>query len=328
MKAITITTVGGPEVLALGDLPEPQLKEGEVKIKIKAFGLNRAEAYYRSGNMGPTEIGRVPGIEAVGEVVADPSGTFKLGQKVATAMGGMMLARNGSYAEYITAPISNVIAIDSDIGFLELASLPQAYLTIWGALDLNLHIESGQTLLVRGATSTLGLAAVTYAKARGLTVIATTRDSQRQQRLKQLGADHVLIDNGEIAEQVRKIVPQGVDKAIEVVGAATLKDTVLAIKNWGEVVVVGLLGGSTVVEQFNLMGDLSNSVKLSFFGSGMFGTEDMPPLSDSPLNWVARQVHDGKMPDITSEVFPLEDIREAHTRMEENRAFGKLVVTV
>jgi len=328
MKAVTISAVGGPEILQLDEIAEPQLKTGEVKIRVRAFGLNRAEVYYRSGNMGATEIGRVPGIEATGEIVADPSGTFKLGQKVVTAMGGMMLTRNGSYAEFVTAPLGNVLAIDSDIGFLELASLPQAYLTIWGALDLNLHIQPEQTILVRGATSTLGLAAVAYAKARGLTVIATTRNEKRHKRLKELGADHVLTDNGEISEQVRNIFPDGVDKAIEVVGATTLKDTVLAIKNWGEIVLVGLLGGSTVVEQFNLMGDLSNSVKLSFFGSGIFGTTDMPPLSDSPLNWIAQQVHDGKMPDITSEVFPIEDIREAHARMEENRAFGKLVVTV
>ena len=328
MKAITISAIGGPEALELSERAEPKTKEGEVKIKVKAFGLNRAEVYYRSGNMGAVETGRVPGIEAAGEIVADPSGTFTLGQKVVTAMGGMMLARDGSYAEYVTAPLSNVLAIDSDIGFPELASLPQAYLTTWGALDLNLHIQPEQTILVRGATSSLGLAAITYAKTRGLTVIATTRDSKRQQRLKQLGADHVLIDNGEIADQVREIFPDGVDNAIEVVGAATLKDTVLAVKNWGAVVVVGLLGGSTIVEQFNLMGDLSNSVKLSFFGSGIFGTTDMPPLSDSPLNWIAQQVHSGKLPDITSEIFPFEDIREAHGRMEKNQAFGKLVVTL
>ncbi|NOX76700.1 MAG: zinc-binding dehydrogenase [Gammaproteobacteria bacterium] len=328
MKAVTITATGGPEVLALGDVPEPTAKTGEVKIKVKGFGLNRAEVYYRSGHMGALEIGRIPGIEAVGEVVADPSGTFTLGQKVVTIMGGMMLARNGAYAEYVTASLSNVLAIDSDIGFLELASLPQSYLTVWGALDLNLHIQSEQTILVRGATSALGLAAITYAKARGLTVIATTRDTTRQQRLKELGADHVLIDDGNIADQVRNIFPDGVDKAIEIVGAETLKDTVLAIKNWGEVVVVGLLGGSTIVEQFNLMGDLSNAVKLSFFGSVMLGTPDMPPLGNSPLNWIAEQIHQGLMPDITSEVFPLENIREAHTRMEKNQAFGKLVVTI
>jgi len=328
MKAITISAIGGPEVLEPGEQPEPKAKKGEVKIKVKAFGLNRAEIYYRSGNMGTTKIGRIPGIEAVGELVADPSGTFSLGQKVITVMGGMMLARDGSYAEYVTAPLGNVLAIDSDIAFPRLASLPQSYLTIWGALDLNLHIRPRESLLVRGATSAAGLAAVTYAKARGLTVIATTRDATRQKRLEKLGADYVLIDDGAIAEQVRSIFPDGVDKAIEIVGAATVKDSMQAIKNRGEIVVTGLLGGSTTLEQFNLLGDLPNSVKLSFFGSGTLGSPDTPPLDDSPLNWIAQQVHLGLMPDITAEVFPFEDIRKAHAHMEDNRTFGKRVVTV
>jgi len=328
MKAVTITAIGGPDVLQLDERPEPKVKEGEVKIKVKAFGLNRADIYYRSGNMGTTEIGRIPGIEAVGELVADPSGTFSLGQKVVTVMGGMMLARDGGYAEYVTAPLNNVLAIDSDIAFSRLASLPQSYLTIWGALDLNLHIQSGESILVRGATSAAGLAAVTYAKARGLTVIATTRDTTRQKRLKELGADYVLTDDGVIAEQVREIFPAGVDKAIEIVGAATVKDSMQAIKNRGEIVVIGLLGGSTTLEQFNLLGDLPNSVKLSFFGSGTLGSPDTPPLDDSPLNWIAQQVHLGLMPDITVEVFPFENIRKAHAHMEDNRTFGKRVVTV
>jgi len=328
MKAITITAIGGPEVLELGERPEPKTKEGEVKIKIKAFGLNRAEVYYRSGNMGTMEVGRIPGIEAVGELVADPSGTFPLGQKVVAVMGGMMLARDGGYAEYVTVPLSNVLAIDSDIAFSRLASLPQSYLTIWGALDLNLHIQPGESILVRGATSAAGLAAITYAKARGLTVIATTRNTARQKRLKELGADYVLIDDGAIAERVRKIFPAGVDKAIEIVGAATLKDSMSAIKIRGDVVVIGLLGGSTTLEQFNLLGDLPDSIKLSFFGSGMLGSPDMPSLNNSPLNWIAQQAHLGLIPDITAEIFPIENIRESHARMEENQTFGKRVVTV
>ena len=325
MKAITVTAAGGTEVLNFGDKPEPQVKTGEVKIKVKAFGINRAESYYRTGNYGTLLPGRVPGIEAVGEVVADPSGTFKLGQKVVTVMGGMMFLRDGSYAEYTIVELNQVLAIDSDIDFIKLAALPELYLTIWGALDHSLQIKAGETLLVRGATSALGLAALTYAKARGLTVIATTRNEARRQRLTELGADHVVIDSGEIADEVRKIVPAGVDKVLEIVGAPTVRDSLKTVKPWGQVAFVGLLGGAPVIEQFNLMGDLPNTVKLSFFSSGMLGSDQLP-LSQSPLNWIADQVHQGLMPDITAEVFKAKDIQKAHAKMDENKAFGKLVV--
>lgn len=325
MKAITVTAAGGAEVLNLGHKPQPQVKQGEVKIKVKAFGINRAESYYRAGNYGTLLAGRIPGIEAVGEVVADPSGTFKLGQKVITVMGGMMFSRDGSYAEFTTVELSQVLAIDSDIDFIKLAALPESYLTIWGALDHNLNIQPGETLLVRGATSAVGLAAVTYAKARGLTVIATTRDEKRRQRLTELGADHVVIDTGEIADEVREIVPGGVDKLLEVVGAATVKDSLKTVRHWGEVVVIGLLGGGLVIEQFGLMSDLPNTVKLSFFSSGLLGSEQLP-LNKSPLNWIADQVHQGLMPDVTAEIFKAEDIRTAHAKMDENKAFGKFVV--
>jgi len=327
MKAVTVTKAGGPEVLKLAELPEPQVKEGEVKIKVIGFGINRAEIYFRSGNFGDIASDRVPGIEAVGELVADPSGSIELGQKVIVVMGGMMLSRNGSYAEYVTVPRSNVLAIQSDIDFITLASLPESYLTVWGALDLNLQIQAGETLLVRGATSAVGLAAVAYAKARQLTVIATTRDQSRQDRLKKIGADYVLIDDKNISDQVRELCPEGVDKVLEVIGAATLKDSLKATKNWGEVVVIGLLGGPPILEQFNLMNDLSNTVKLSFFGSGLLGSKHLP-LSDSPLNWIAEQVHLGIMPDITANVFSFDDIQNAHISMEKNQSFGKQVVQV
>ncbi len=137
-------------------------------------------------------------------------------------LGGMMFDRHGSYAEYITVKRQNVIAIDSPIDLQTLATLPEAYLTAWGALDYNLRIEPGETLLVRGGTSTVGIAAITYAKARGLQVIATTRQAARRDELHALGADHVLIDDGPLTDAVKGIVPRGADKAIELVTATAL----------------------------------------------------------------------------------------------------------
>ena len=328
MKAIIIKHTGGLEVLTLSDVDEPAAVENWVKIRVRAFGLNRAESYFRQGSFGNLTEPRILGIEAAGEVMNDPSGHFRKGQRVITAMGGLMMARHGSYAEYVVAPVSHVLAVDShDMSWAELASLPMAYLTAWGVLDKNLRIEAGQTLLIRGATSSVGLAALCYAKARGLTVIATTRSANKVDRLKTLGADHVLIDQGEITEQVRSLVREGVDKALEVVGAATLKDTLKTLRNWGEVAVIGLLGGPPVIEKFHLMADLPNTVKLSFFSSSLLGSAQMP-LDESPLNWIAEQVSAGKIPSILSRQFNFSDIQPAHAFMESNEAHGKLVVTL
>lgn len=326
MKAYVIEEAGGPEALQLRDIPSPEATADEVKIRVRAFGLNRGETYLRAGKMGAITTPRVPGIEAVGEVIHDPAGVFRAGQRVATAMGGMQFSRNGSYAEQATVLRSNVVALsDTSLSWEELAALPEAYLTIWGALDKSLAIQAGQTLLVRGATSSLGLAAVAYAKARGLTVIATTRLQENAGLLYEVGVDEVIVDSGEIAAAVRHAVPAGVDAALEVVGASTLRDTIKTLRPFGAVNVVGLLGGSLALEQFHLMQDLPDATKLSAFSSSMLGTPAMP-LSESPLSWVAKETATGRMASLLARTFDFDDVRYAHSLIESNRALGKLVV--
>lgn len=326
MKAYVIENAGGPEVLHLRDIESTEPGADEVLIRVRAFGLNRAEVYRRLGQMGPIAGQVVPGIEAVGEVICDPAGVFRTGQRVATAMGGMQFSRNGSYAEQVTVLRQNVISLDdTDLAWEELAALPEAYLTVWGALDRSLAIQTGQTLLIRGATSSVGLAAVAYAKARGLHVIASTRSITNHQRLVQIGADEVVVDSGEIATQVREIVPSGVDAVLEVVGASTLRDSIKAARPFGGVSVIGLLGGPPVLENFHLMQDLPGAARLNFFGSGLLGTPALP-LNQSPLPWIANEVAAGRMPSLRSSTFDFDDIRRAHSLIESNRALGKFVV--
>ena len=326
MKAYVIEQPGGPEVLQLRDISSPEPGAEDVQIRVRAFGLNRAEVYRRQGRMGPISGQVVPGIEAVGEVIRDPSGMFRTGQRVATAMGGLQFSRNGSYAEQVTVLRQNLISLDgSELSWEELAALPEAYLTVWGALDRSLAIQPGHTLLVRGATSSVGLAAVTYAKARGVRVIATTRSVANRARLQQMGADEVVIDTGEIAGQVREIAPHGVNGVLEVVGAATLRDSIKTVQPFAGVSVVGLLGGPPVIEQFQLMQDLPAAVRLNFFPSGLLGTPAMP-LQESPLPWIAGEVEAGRMPSLRSSTFDFDDVRRAHSLMESDRALGKFVV--
>lgn len=326
MKAYVIEQAGGPEVLNLTEIPPPQAKADEVTIRVRAFGLNRAEVYRRNGKMGPISSPVVLGIEAVGEVITDPSGTFRTGQRVATAMGGMQFSRSGSYAEQIAVLRTNVIDLhDTTLSWEELAALPESYLTVWGALSKSLSLAKGQTILVRGATSSLGMAAVAYAKNLGADVLATTRSEGNVQRLREVGADNVVVDRGRIEEDVRRAFPEGVDAALEVVGATTLRDTIKVLKPFGAVTVVGLLGGAPVLENFHLMQDLPNATRLSFFPSGLLGTAALP-LADAPLKAIAEGIAAKRIPSLRVRTFDFGDVRQAHALMESDRALGKLVV--
>lgn len=326
MRAIVASRPGGPEVLEVVETAEPEARDGEVKIKVHAFGLNKAESYYRSGAYGIFSPELALGYEAVGEVVDDPSGRMERGRRVATAMGGMMTQRHGGYAEFIAVNATNVIPINSGLDWAELAALPEAYLTVWGALERSLRIAGGDSILVRGATSSLGLAAVAFAKLQGLTVIATTRRTEGAATLEAFGADHVIVDDGRVRDSVLSLRPGGVEHAIEIVGASTILDTARCVRPWGEVVMVGLLGGPPILKELNLMMDIPNTVKLSFFNSQMLGSDALP-LTDAPLDTIAHAIESGAVPSSLAKVFPVDAIREAHQLLDSGAAGGKIVVT-
>ncbi len=325
MKAIVAARPGGPEVLEMIQLDAPVADEGEVEVRVQAFGLNRVESLYRQGSYGTLAPGRALGIEAVGEVVRDTTGRMDPGQRVATLMGGMMFARHGSYAERIAVPASNVIPIGSDLAAERLAALPEAYLTVWGAIDTRPALVSGESLLVRGGTSSVGLAAIAMGKARGLTVLATTRRPEGRAALEAAGADHAIIDKGTIHEEVRALVPEGVNRALEIVGASTLRDTLQGVRPFGHVALIGLLGGPPVLENFSIAGELPSSVRLSFFSSSTLGTPELP-LDDAPLPWIAEQVARGAIPETLARVFPFDEIQDAHRLLDAGTAGGKIVV--
>src|SRR5580693_3875402 len=203
MKAIVISSYGGPEVLAVTELPDPVPAADEVLIAVRAFGLNHAEAYMRSGAMG--EVSQVTGIECAGTVVADASGRLTEGTAVVAILGGMGRTRNGSYAELVTVPASNVVSVSTSLPWTDLVALPEVYATAWAGLHQNLGLRPGQTVLVRGGTSALGQAAVNVAAEEGMTVIATTRNPGRADLLRDIGAAQVLIDDGQLAAQVGEL---------------------------------------------------------------------------------------------------------------------------
>jgi NADPH:quinone reductase-like Zn-dependent oxidoreductase len=323
MRATVITEPGGPEVLQIQQVPNPIPSDDEVLIRVEAFGINHAETHMRKGEW--PEATPISGIEAVGTVVEDPSGRLMEGSKVLTIMGGLGRFRNGSYAEYTAAPATNVAPIDTSLNWTDLAAIPESYATAWITLSDNLALQSGESLLVRGATSALGQAAVNIARDRGARVIATTRSQDRTELLRSLGAADVVVGDGEIASQVRELVPAGVDAVLDLVGNSVLRDSLKAVRTRGRVCQAGFLGGLGPVDDFLPIFDLPSGVQFSFFGSFEIGGHAYP-LSAVPFQQIVDKVQSGVYKAAPSRVFGFEEIAEAHRVMEAGQAAGKLVV--
>src|SRR5689334_1120537 len=211
MRAIVVEQAGPPEVLQLRDLPRPEPHPGQVLIRVKAFGLNRSEIFTRQGHSPSVKFPRVLGIECVGVVEAAPGASLQVGQTVAAVMGEMGRAYDGGYAEYTLVPASQVLPLQTSLPWETLAAIPETYLTTWGSLFEAMDLQAGQTLLVRGGTSSVGMAAIMLAKHRGANVLATTRKIAKRVALLGIGANEVIIDTGTIADKVRQRVSGGVN---------------------------------------------------------------------------------------------------------------------
>ncbi len=320
MKAAVIREPGAPEVLAIEELPVPKPASGWVLIRVMAFGLNRSELFTRQGHSPGVRFPRVLGIEAVGVVENAPGGEFRPGQTVATAMGGMGRAFDGGYAEYTSVPARQVQAIDTSLAWDTLAALPEMMQTAWGSLNSALRLAAGQSLLIRGGTTSVGLAAAVLAKRQGATVAATTRKADRESMLKENGADHVFIDSGEIAGDVHQVFPDGVDKVLELVGTTTLLDSLQCAARFGSVCMTGMVGDAWEFDRFSPMGAIPSTVSLTTYSGG---SQD---FIDTPLQTIVNEIEAGRMTARIGRVFQLDDIVEAHRCMEDNAAGGKIVV--
>src|SRR5436190_12824038 len=221
MRAILRTGFGGPDVLVIREIPEPEPKDGHAVIQVKAFGLNHAELHMRKGEW--AEIADVSGIECVGIVKSCPGGEFAPGTKVAALMGGLGRTINGSYAEYTRAPVSNVAAIESGLSWAELAAIPETYATAWTCLFRNLEIQRGQTLVIRGATSSFGQAALNMAVNAGASVIATTRSRDRFPMLESLGAGRAEAERPDLSKRIAEAGK--IDAVLDLVGNSTILDS-------------------------------------------------------------------------------------------------------
>ncbi|AZK98704.1 zinc-binding dehydrogenase [Streptomyces tsukubensis] len=320
MRAVVLEEPGPVDHLKLKTLPVPEAEPGWVRIKVEAFGLNRSELHTRLGLAEGVTFPRVLGIEATGTIDADPDGVLAPGQQVMTMVGGMGRTFDGGYAEYTVVPRSQVIPFTSRLPWETLGALPETLQTAYGSLTTGLALSAGQSLLIRGGTSALGLATAALARDIGATVAATTRNPDRVRVLADHGVDHPLVDNGEVAPLVREIYPEGVDAGLELVGTPTLPDTLAATRDQGTVCFTGMLSNQWTVRDFYPIEYLPRGVRLSAYGGA---TAELPP---EVLQHYLDRIATGEFSAGPVHVYPLDRIRDAHRDMEEGAHTGKLVV--
>jgi NADPH:quinone reductase-like Zn-dependent oxidoreductase len=320
MRAIVLDAPGPPDGLVIRDIPVPTPANGWVLIRVKAFGLNRSELHTRLGLGQGVTFPRVLGIEAAGVVADCPGNEFPVGRQVVTMMGGMGRVFDGGYAEYTCVPAAQVIPFRSDLGWSILGAVPEMLQTSNGSLTIGLDAQPGQSILIRGGTSSVGMATAVLAKRRGMTVLSTSRNPAKTAALTAIGVDHVIVDDGDVASQVRTIAPEGVDTALELVGTPTLSDTLRSTRVHGVVCFTGMLSNEWTVRDFYPIDYIPRGVRLTAYHGE---ARDLPPevLQDF-LDAVA--AGDAVVP--VDRVYRFDEIADAHAAMEAGQTSGKLVV--
>jgi NADPH:quinone reductase-like Zn-dependent oxidoreductase len=338
MKAVRIHQFGGPEVLRYEDVADPQSRKDQVLVRVKACAMNHLDIWVRKGVTG-APLPHIPGSDVAGEIVSvgEYVSNFKPAQRVLLApmhfcnhcekcVAGLQNqcpefsvlgnAVEGGDCELIAVPAVNVIPIPDSLAFNEAASVPLVFLTAWHMLVGRAGVRAGQTVLVLGANSGVGIAAIQIAKWLQCTVIATAGDEGKIAKARELGADHVINHyQQKISEQVRKITGRrGVDVVIEHVGPATWDESVRSLKTGGTLVTCGATTGPQVGLDLRFV----YSRQLSVLGSYM-GTM-------GELHEVLKHVFSGRLKPVIDRVFPLKEVRAAHEYLEKSQMFGKIVL--
>ena len=342
MKAIVFERHGGPEVLKYTDAPDPVIRASEVLVRVRACALNHLDLWVRHGIPGVAfPLPHIPGSDISGEIAqigADVT-TVRVGQKVVLAPGvscgkcpaclsgqdnrcrqftnlGYMI--DGGCAEFVRAPEVNCMPYPENLSFEEAASIPLVFQTAWHMLIARAELQPGEDVLVLGAGSGVGSAAIQIAKFFGARVIATAGGDEKLQKAKELGADHLINHKTQkIREEVRRITnKRGVDAVFEHVGTATWDESIASLAPGGRLVTCGATTGYDAKIDLRFL----FSRQLSLLGSYM-GTKP-------ELLMVMKLVAAGRLKPVVDRVFPLAEAAAAHAYLESSAQFGKVVLKV
>ena len=325
MKALVITKPGGPEVLEMQDRPVPQPGPGEIRVRVHASALNRADLLQRRGAYPapPGAPADIPGLEYAGEVdaVGEGAGLWAVGNRVMGIVGG------GGHAEYVVVHEREGIRIPQNLSWEEAAAIPEVFLTAYDALFRQLDLTVGERVLILAVGSGVGTAAVQLASAAGATVIGTSRTADKLKRAAELGLETGIDTSREdLAEAVNQATyGSGVHAVLDLVGGKLLEASLRVVALRGRVVVVGTTGGSKVEVDLGLL--LRRRIHL--FGTVLRSRplEEKIALAREFSNAVIPLISSGRIRPIVDSVFRFGEVAKAQARMEANESFGKIVLT-
>jgi NADPH:quinone reductase len=325
MKALVITRPGGPGVLEIRELPDPEPGPEEVLVRVRASALNRADLLQRRGRY-PAPPGAppdVPGLEFAGEVE-------RCGERVASLRSGdrvMGIVGGGGHAEKLILHERMCLPVPASFSWEEAAAVPEAFLTAYDAMFLRGGLVPGETVLVDAAASGVGTAAVQIAAATGCRPIALSRSADKRRRLAALGAEHVLdpAESG-LADRIRLVAEGGLDLAVDLVGASAWPVLLQALAECGRLVLVGTMSGSQVETDLSIL----MRKRLTVVGTVLRGRplEEKLDLTRRFARTMLPLLASGRLRPVLDRAVPIEDAAAAHAAMERNENFGKIVLRV
>jgi NADPH:quinone reductase len=324
MRAVTITKPGGPEVLTIRDVALPEPVGDQVRVRVRAAGLNRADLAQRAGYYPapPGSPAHIPGLEFAGEVDAVGSlvHSWQVGQRVMGIMGG------GAQAEYVLSHEGMLVEIPDNLDFVQAAAIPEVFMTAHDALFAQGGLQMGERVLIHAIGSGVGTAALQLSHTIGATVFGTSRTPQKLERAQTLGLDVALSEQDFAAQVKQRTNGEGVHVVLDFVGAAYMEQNLEALASWGRLVFLATLGGAHAnVNLGMVMGKRiqirgctlrSRTLEEKLAVTRRFATQVIPLLASK------------RVQPIIEEVYPFHEVAKAHVAMAENRNFGKLVLRV
>ncbi|WP_096698682.1 NAD(P)H-quinone oxidoreductase [Polaromonas sp. AER18D-145] len=327
MKAVEITSYGPPDVLRLGERPAPVAGEGELLIRVSASGVNRPDVLQRTGNYPvPPGASDIPGLEVAGVVVGgDAAAMAQAGLKVGDRV--CALVAGGGYAELCVAPVGQCLPVPAGLSDIEAASLPETFFTVWSNVFDRVRLQKGETLLIQGGSSGIGVTAIQMAKALGATVLVTAGSDDKCAACLALGADHAInYKTSDFAEEVKKLTAgQGVNVILDMVAGSYVAREVECLAEDGRLVIIAVQGG--LKAEFNA--GLVLRKRLTVTGSTLRprSIEFKSAIAAALKEKVWPLLASGAIKPVIHSTFAAADAAKAHALMESNQHIGKIVLT-